>query len=274
MATGSILGGEDEAIRENNGRWRCRVLAVFLVFVVMAIQYESVINSARDPGRGAPLARPGVGWRCGSPNYRSALRCSSAYSARRHRRSTTRSLLVEYAEQYREKRGVSSKRGSAACGSSPFAADPDDDAHDAVRNASARVGIGEGTEMMQPLAIAVIGGLTGLDRAHAARRAQYLRLGTLRGRSLEGVAHGSEIPGRSWYRRAGPRGTSGQRLAAFDAPRQFAAALLVFGCSDRMCRGAGCCGAERAAASVLRIRQLASSAGDAALTRRPRAADS
>jgi multidrug efflux pump subunit AcrB len=42
---GIIMGGEDEAIRENNRQLTVvMLLAVFLVFVVMAVQYESLIN--------------------------------------------------------------------------------------------------------------------------------------------------------------------------------------------------------------------------------------
>src|SRR5690606_27834071 len=42
---GIIFGGEEQAIRENNRQLTIVVLlAVFLVFVVMAVQYESFIN--------------------------------------------------------------------------------------------------------------------------------------------------------------------------------------------------------------------------------------
>src|SRR5690606_31078401 len=40
-----ILGGEEEAIRENNRQLAIVVLlAIFLVFVVLAVQYESLVN--------------------------------------------------------------------------------------------------------------------------------------------------------------------------------------------------------------------------------------
>ncbi len=44
-----VHGGEEEAIRENNRNLTIVILlAVFLVFVVMAVQYESVVEPAGD----------------------------------------------------------------------------------------------------------------------------------------------------------------------------------------------------------------------------------
>src|SRR5690606_17578217 len=42
---GILYGGEEEAIRENNQQLAIVVaLAIFLVFVVLAVQYESIVN--------------------------------------------------------------------------------------------------------------------------------------------------------------------------------------------------------------------------------------
>jgi multidrug efflux pump subunit AcrB len=65
-----VFGGEEEAIRENNRQLAIVVLlAIFLVFVVMAVQYESVVNPLVIL-LAIPLSLVGVGamlWATGTP---------------------------------------------------------------------------------------------------------------------------------------------------------------------------------------------------------------
>jgi multidrug efflux pump subunit AcrB len=67
---GIIFGGEEEAIRENNRQLTIVVaLAIFLVFVVMAVQYESIVNPLVII-LAIPLSLVGVGaglWVTGTP---------------------------------------------------------------------------------------------------------------------------------------------------------------------------------------------------------------
>jgi multidrug efflux pump subunit AcrB len=72
---GIVYGGEEEAIRENQRNLAIvSILGIFLVFVVMAVQYDSVTD---------PLVILGSrswawGWYCAPPARRSAHRCCSA----------------------------------------------------------------------------------------------------------------------------------------------------------------------------------------------------
>jgi multidrug efflux pump subunit AcrB len=69
-------------------------------------------------------------------------------------------LLVEYAEQYREKMGVSLEEAALHAGSVRLRPILMTTLTTLFGMLPLALGIGEGTEMMQPLAIAVIGGLT------------------------------------------------------------------------------------------------------------------
>jgi hydrophobe/amphiphile efflux-1 (HAE1) family protein len=155
---GILMGGEEEAIRENNRQLTVvMLLAVFLVFVVLAIQYESLI----DPFviiLAVPLSLIGVGvalWATSTPLSAPVLLGVILLAGIVVNNSI---LLVEYIEEYRG-------RGEGM--------------EEAVINAGAvrlrpilmttlttffgilplALGIGEGTELMRPLAIAVVGGV-------------------------------------------------------------------------------------------------------------------
>jgi multidrug efflux pump subunit AcrB len=156
---GVIIGGEEEAIRDNNRQLTIVVLlAIFLVFVVMAVQYESVV----DPFvilLAIPLSLIGVGlllWITKTPMSAPVLLGVILLAGIVVNNAI---LLVEYTELAR-KRGLSRLDAvveagttrlrpilmttlTTVCGMLPLA-----------------LGIGQGSELMQPLAIAVVGGLS------------------------------------------------------------------------------------------------------------------
>jgi hydrophobe/amphiphile efflux-1 (HAE1) family protein len=156
---GLIYGGEEEAIRENNRQLAIVVgLAIFLVFVVLAVQFESFINPFVIILT-IPLSLVGVGlalWLTGTPMSAPVLLGVILLAGIVVNNAI---LLVEFIQQMRHDRGMSMEQAvveagavrlrpifmttlTTACGMLPLA-----------------LGIGSGTELMQPLAIAVVGGL-------------------------------------------------------------------------------------------------------------------
>jgi hydrophobe/amphiphile efflux-1 (HAE1) family protein len=157
---GIVIGGEAKAIRDNNRQLTIvALLAVFLVFVVLAVQYESLVNPFVIL-LAIPLSLVGVGllvWITGTPLSAPVLLGVILLAGIVVNNAI---LLVEYAEQYRHAKGLSLEEAvveagavrlrpilmttlTTVCGMLPLA-----------------LGIGEGSELMQPLAIAVIGGLS------------------------------------------------------------------------------------------------------------------
>ncbi|HSJ08492.1 MAG TPA: efflux RND transporter permease subunit [Longimicrobiales bacterium] len=156
---GIIIGGEEESIRENNRQLAIVVgLAIFLVFVVLAVQYESVVNPFVIL-LAIPLSLIGVGvllWITKTPQSAPVLLGVILLAGIVVNNAI---LLVEYAEHARERglsrfdavieagttrlRPIMMTTLTTVCGMLPLA-----------------IGIGEGSEMMQPLAIAVVGGLS------------------------------------------------------------------------------------------------------------------
>jgi multidrug efflux pump subunit AcrB len=155
---GIVFGGEEEAIRENNRQLAIVVLlAIFLVFVVMAVQYESVVNPLVIL-LAIPLSLVGVGlmlWLTGTPMSAPVLLGVILLAGIVVNNAI---LLVEYTEQGRHLRGLTREDAvveagairlrpiimttiTTACGMLPLA-----------------LGIGQGSELMQPLALAVVGG--------------------------------------------------------------------------------------------------------------------
>jgi hydrophobe/amphiphile efflux-1 (HAE1) family protein len=155
-----IYGGEEEALRENQRNLAVvTLLAIFLVFVVMAIQYESV----SDPLAilfSIPLALVGVGlmlWITGTALSAPVLLGVILLAGIVVNNAI---LLVQYVEIARREQGLPVEQAvveagavrlrpilmttlTTVCGMLPLA-----------------LGLGEGSELMQPLAIAVVGGLT------------------------------------------------------------------------------------------------------------------
>jgi multidrug efflux pump subunit AcrB len=157
---GIVFGGEEESIRENNRQLAIVIgLAIFLVFVVLAVQYESLVNPLVILFA-IPMSLVGVGLALritGTPQSAPVLLGVILLAGIVVNNAI---LLVEYIEQGRRDRGLSREEAvveagavrlrpilmttlTTACGMLPLA-----------------IGIGDGSELMQPLAIAVVGGLS------------------------------------------------------------------------------------------------------------------
>jgi multidrug efflux pump subunit AcrB len=155
-----VYGGEEEAIRENARNLSIVIaLGIFLVFVVLAVQYDSI----RDPLiiiGSVPLALTGVGlllWLTGTPLSAPVLLgvvllggivVSNAI------------LLVEYVELGRRERGLSMEEAVVEAGAIRLRPILMTSATTVFGMLPLAIGLGEGTEMMRPLAISVVGGLS------------------------------------------------------------------------------------------------------------------
>jgi len=154
-----IYGGEEEAIKENNRNLAIVIgMAIFLVFVVLTVQYESLTNPLVIMVS-IPLALIGVGVGLlisGTPLSAPVLLGVILLAGIVVNNAI---LLVEYVEIGRREgltiddaiieagvirlRPILMTTLTTVLGMLPLA-----------------LGIGEGTELMQPLAVAVVGGLT------------------------------------------------------------------------------------------------------------------
>jgi hydrophobe/amphiphile efflux-1 (HAE1) family protein len=154
-----IYGGEDEAIRETNRQLTTVILlAIFLVFVVMAVQYERlsspiVILSA------VPLALVGVvgmlwltGTNLSAPVMLGVILLVGIVV-------NNAILLVEYVELGRREHGLSPIDAVLEAGRVRFRPILMTTLTTVLGMTPLAIGIGDGSELMQPLAIAVIGGL-------------------------------------------------------------------------------------------------------------------
>jgi CzcA family heavy metal efflux pump len=156
---GLIFGGEEEAIRENNRQLAIVIgLAIFLVFVVLAVQYESFVNpfviiltiplSLIGVGislavTGTPMSAPvmlGVILLAGIVVNNAILLVDFAEHRRVEGKLSLRDAVVEAGAT--RLRPILMTTTTTVFGMLPLA-----------------LGIGSGTELMQPLAIAVVGGL-------------------------------------------------------------------------------------------------------------------
>lgn len=156
---GIVLGGEAEAIRENNRQLLIVILlAIFLVFVVMAIQYESVT----DPLvilLAIPLSLIGVGlglWITGTPQSAPVLLGVILLAGIVVNNAI---LLVEYANQNRHLRGMSLEDAIVEAGAVRLRPIMMTTLTTAFGMLPLALGLGEGSELMQPLAIAVVSGM-------------------------------------------------------------------------------------------------------------------
>jgi CzcA family heavy metal efflux pump len=157
---GLIYGGEEEAIQENNRQLIIVVsLAIFLVFVVLAVQYESFVNPLVIITT-IPLSLVGVGLALVITNTPMSAPVLLGVILLAGIVVNNAILLVDFVEHRRRDQGMAMEEAvieagavrlrpilmtttTTACGMLPLA-----------------LGIGSGTELMQPLAIAVVGGLT------------------------------------------------------------------------------------------------------------------
>jgi multidrug efflux pump subunit AcrB len=156
---GIIIGGEEESIRESNRQMAIVVsLAIFLVFVVLAVQYESVVNPFVIIFA-IPLSLIGVGlllWMTSTPLSAPVLLGVILLAGIVVNNAI---LLVEYTESAR-KRGLDRLTAVVEAGSTRLRPILMTTLTTVSGMLPLALGIGEGSEMMQPLAIAVVGGLS------------------------------------------------------------------------------------------------------------------
>ena len=156
---GIVLGGEAEAIRENNRQLLIVILlAIFMVFVVLAIQYESIT----DPLvilLAIPLSLIGVGlglWVTQTPQSAPVLLGVILLAGIVVNNSI---LLVEYANQNRRERGMELEEAVIRAGVVRLRPILMTTLCTVFGTLPLALGIGEGSELMQPLAIAVVSGM-------------------------------------------------------------------------------------------------------------------
>ncbi|HEX5580702.1 MAG TPA: efflux RND transporter permease subunit, partial [Gemmatimonadaceae bacterium] len=157
---GILLGGEEEAIRENNRQLTIVVLlAVFLVFVVLALQYESLLNPFVIL-LAIPLSLVGVGlglWVTGTALSAPVLLGVILLAGIVVNNSI---LLVEYVEEYRTRHAVPMMQAVIDAGAVRLRPILMTTLTTLLGMLPLAMGIGEGSELMRPLAIAVVGGLS------------------------------------------------------------------------------------------------------------------
>ncbi|HEX5831491.1 MAG TPA: efflux RND transporter permease subunit, partial [Gemmatimonadaceae bacterium] len=156
---GVIIGGEEEAIRETNRQMLLVIaLAIFLVFVVLAVQYESLV----DPIiilLAVPLGLVGVIatlWITGTPLSAPVFLGMILLAGIVVNNSI---LLVEFVEGFRHERGVPVRQAVVEAGYVRMRPILMTTFTSLVGSAPLALGIGEGSELMRPLAVAVVGGI-------------------------------------------------------------------------------------------------------------------
>jgi multidrug efflux pump subunit AcrB len=157
---GLVYGGEEEAIRENNRQLAIVVgLAIFLVFVVLAVQYESFVNPFVIITT-IPLSLIGVGVALritatplSAPVLLGVILLAGIVV-------NNAILLVDFVEQMRREKDMPMERAVVEAGAVRLRPILMTTTTTAFGMLPLAIGIGSGTELMQPLAIAVVGGLT------------------------------------------------------------------------------------------------------------------
>jgi hydrophobe/amphiphile efflux-1 (HAE1) family protein len=157
---GVIIGGEAEAIEESNAQMLLVVgLAIFLVFVVLAVQYESLT----DPFvilAAIPMALVGVIGMLlltGTPFSAPALLGMVMLAGIVVNNSI---LLVEFVKSQRAETGASMTEAVVEAGAARMRPILMTTITSLVGTAPLALGLGDGGELMRPLAIAVVGGLS------------------------------------------------------------------------------------------------------------------
>ncbi|CAN5796885.1 efflux RND transporter permease subunit [soil metagenome] len=156
---GIIYSGEEEAIRENSRQLRIVVgLAIFLVFVVMAVQYESLVNpliilfTIPLSLMGVGLALSATGTTFSAPVLLGVILLAGIVV-------NNAILLVEYIEQFRKEGKNSMEAAAVEAGAVRLRPIIMTTLTTCFGMLPLAMGLGEGSEMMQPLAISVVGGL-------------------------------------------------------------------------------------------------------------------
>ncbi len=154
-----IIGGEWETIQEMQAEMATVIaLAVFLVFVVLAVQYERLANPLVII-TAAPLALIGVTgmlWATGTavsaPVLIGAILLIGIVV-------NNAILLVEYIERGRQIQGLGPARAVVAAGAIRLRPILMTTTTTVLGMTPLAIGLGEGAEIMQPLALTVVGGL-------------------------------------------------------------------------------------------------------------------
>jgi len=154
-----ILGGEADAIEENSRQLALVILvAIFLVFVVMAVQYESLVNPLAIL-LSIPLSLVGVSgalWVTGSSLSAPVLLGVILLAGIVVNNAI---LLVEYIEQF-QREGHTRQEAVIEAGSVRLRPILMTSLTTGAGMLPLALGIGEGSSLMQPLAVAVVGGLS------------------------------------------------------------------------------------------------------------------
>jgi multidrug efflux pump subunit AcrB len=156
---GMIIGGEQEAIEESNKQMYLVVaLAIFLVFVVLAVQYESVLDPFIILGA-VPLALIGVvailgvtGTPFSAPVLLGMIMLAGIVV-------NNSILLVEFARQNQREHSSPAAVAVVEAGVVRMRPILMTTLTSLVGSLPLALGIGDGGELMRPLAIAVVGGL-------------------------------------------------------------------------------------------------------------------
>ncbi len=155
-----IYGGEERAARENSRNLVIvTLLAIFLVFIVMAVQYESI----SDPFTilfSIPLALIGVGlllWITGTPQSAPVLLGVILLAGIVVNNAI---LMVQYVEIARREKGLPVEEAVVEAGAVRLRPILMTTMTTVFGMLPLALGLGDGSELMQPLAIAVVGGLT------------------------------------------------------------------------------------------------------------------
>ena len=175
-----IYGGQWETIQETNREMRMVILlAVFLVFVVLAVQYERLSNPLVII-TAAPLSLIGVVgvlWLTATPISAPVMIGVILLIGIVVNNAI---LLVEYIEIGRRERGLSVPRAVVSAGAIRLRPILMTTSTTVLGMTPLAIGIGEGAEIMRPLALSVIGGLTAaMVLTLVVVPCLYLILGTL-----------------------------------------------------------------------------------------------
>ncbi|MEX2179527.1 MAG: efflux RND transporter permease subunit [Gemmatimonadaceae bacterium] len=156
---GIIIGGEEEAINETNRQMALIIaLAIFLVFVVLAVQYESLV----DPViilLAVPLGLVGVvatlwltGTSLSAPVFLGMILLAGIVV-------NNSILMVEFIKDFRERKQMSMQDAVVEAGFIRMRPILMTTLTSMMGSLPLALGIGQGSELMRPLAIAVVGGI-------------------------------------------------------------------------------------------------------------------
>lgn len=157
---GLIIGGEQEAIDDSNKQMVLVVtLAIFLVFVVMAVQYESLLDPLIILGA-VPLSMIGVvailgitGTPFSAPVLLGMIMLAGIVV-------NNAILLVEFAKHYHAEKGSTAEEAVVQAGVVRMRPIMMTTVTSLVGAMPLALGLGSGGELMRPLALAVVGGLS------------------------------------------------------------------------------------------------------------------